>query len=204
MSSVVDRFLKMPVYVHLLSVTAFFCIVVLVVFNRIDAYTNHNQAVVVPDVKGLQLEDAAPFFAKNMLRYSVIDSVYSKEAKPGAIVELTPAANSKVKKNRIVYVTVNAKTEETAPLPEITDVSYRQAYALLKSRGFAFLDIKYVKSEYRDLAIGVEYGGKMVKSGTRIPLTARLVLVIGDGNIADADSINEGKPQIIGGDESWF
>jgi hypothetical protein len=204
MNSLADRFFKLPVYVHILSVTAFFCVIVILFLHRLDAYTNHNQAVIIPDVKGLQVEDAVPLFEKNMLRYVIIDSIFSKEVKPGAIVELMPEVNSKVKKNRIVYITINAKTEEMAPLPDVKDISYRQAYAIIKSRGFINVEIKYVSSEFRDLAIGVEYGGKFVQPEARIPLNAKLTLVLGDGHIDQTDSINEQQTEIIDGNESWF
>ncbi|HCC51093.1 MAG TPA: hypothetical protein DEQ30_02800 [Porphyromonadaceae bacterium] len=117
-----------------------------------------------------------------------------------------PEANAKVKKNRIVSVTVNAKTEETEPIPDIEDISFRQAYALLRARGFMDVEYKYVSGEYRDLTIGVEYGGRMVNAGTRVPLTAKLILVISDGNVTPEDSstVDEENIEIIGGDESWF
>lgn len=206
MKSIFNKIFQLPVYIHLLAVIMTCCIVIYVVLKGIDGYTNHNQAVHVPDVRGLQIEDAAPFLEQNMLRYVIIDSIYSKEVTPGAIVELLPEANSKVKKNRIVYLTVNAKTEETAIIPEITDISFRQAYALLRARGFMDVEWKYVSGEYRDLTIGVEYGGQMINSGTRVPLTAKLILVISDGYVIphEADSVTIEKPEIIGGDESWF
>jgi beta-lactam-binding protein with PASTA domain len=202
---ITDKLLKAPVYVNILIVLALLFIVGWLTLLWIDTYTNHNKAVVVPDVRGLQIEEAEPYFSKNLLRYVIIDSVYSKAATPGAIVDIIPDANTKVKKNRIVYVTVNAKSEETAPVPEITDISYRQAYALLKSRGFQNVDLKYVSGEFRDLAIGVEYRGKMVKTGDRIPLASKISLVLSDGHIvAQGDSIKEDKPKIIGGNETWF
>lgn len=204
MKAFFDKIFNLPVYVHLLAVIATTCVLVYIVLKGIDMYTNHNQAVQVPDVKGLQIEDAEAFFAHNKLRFEIIDSVYSKEAMPGAIVELRPEANSRVKKNRIVYITVNAKSEETAPIPEVTDISFREALALLEARGFKGIEWKYVKSDYRDLAVGVQYGGQIVPSGTRVPLTAKLILLIGDGNIIPEDSIPTEKPEIIGGDESWF
>lgn len=206
MKSIFNKIFQLPVYIHLLAVIMTCCIVIYVVLKGIDGYTNHNQAVHVPDVRGLQVEDAAPFLEQNLLRYVIIDSIYSKEVTPGAIVELLPEANSKVKKNRIVYLTVNAKTEETAIIPEITDISFRQAYALLRARGFMDVEWKYVSGEYRDLTIGVEYGGQMINSGTRVPLTAKLILVISDGYVIphEADSVTIEKPEIIGGDESWF
>ncbi|MDR1523731.1 MAG: PASTA domain-containing protein [Tannerella sp.] len=205
MKSFIDKIFKLPVYVHLLAVGVFMCLIICFVLKSIDSYTNHNQAVHVPDVRGLQVKDAAPFFEQNRLRYVIVDSIFSKDAAPGAIVELLPEANSKVKKNRIVYVTVNAKTEETAPVPDITDISFRQAYALLSARGFIDVEHKYVSGEYRDLTLGVEYEGRMINSGTRVPLTAKLTLVVSDGNIMpqEDDSI-ENIVEIIGGDESWF
>ncbi|MDR1097052.1 MAG: PASTA domain-containing protein [Tannerella sp.] len=206
MKSVFDNIFKMPVYVHLLVILALSCLLVYIVLKGIDSYTNHNQAVYVPDVRGLQIEDAVPFFEQNRLHYVIIDSIFSKEVTPGAIVELMPEANAKVKKNRIVYVTVNAKTEETAPVPDIADISFRQAYALLRARGFMDVEYKYVSGEYRDLTVGVEYGGRIISTGTRVPLTAKLILVISDGNIMpqDSDTLNEDHLEIISGDENWF
>jgi beta-lactam-binding protein with PASTA domain len=198
MKSVFDNLFKMPIYAHLLVIAALSCLIIYIVLKGIDSYTNHNQAVHIPDVRGLQIEDAAPFFKQNMLRYTIVDSIFSKDVTPGAIVELMPEANAKVKKNRIVYVTVNAKTEETAPIPDIADISFRQAYALLKARGFMDIEYKYVSGEYRDLTVGVEYGGQMINTGTRVPLTAKLILVIGDGHIMPQDS------DVIEEEESWF
>jgi len=205
MKSFFDKLFKLPVYIHILAVILLSCLTVFTVMRQVDVYTNHNQAVTVPDVRGLQIEDAAPFFEKNMLRFTVIDSVYMREKTPGAIIELMPEANSKVKKKRIVYVTVNAKTEETAVIPDHVDISFRQALALLKSQGFKDVEWKYITGEYKDLTVGVEYGGQMVKSGTRVPLRAKLILVVSDGNIHSADSSAlTGGTGIIEGDESWF
>ena len=99
----------------------------------LDKYTRHNQAVVIPDVKGLTVESAEPLLAERGIRYNIIDSVFSKDVPPGAIVELVPEPGSKVKEGRIVFVTINAKTSQMAAMPEVQDLSFRQAYALLRS-----------------------------------------------------------------------
>ena len=207
-NSFLNKIFRLPVYIHLLAISTFACITVYIVLKSIDAYTNHNQAVHVPDIRGLQIEEAAPFLEKNLLSYSIVDSVYSKDVTPGAIFELMPEANSKVKKNRTIYITVNAKTEETAIIPDIEDMSYsfRQAYAILKAKGFMGVEWKYVTGEYPDLALGVEYGGQMVKKGARVPLSAKLILVISDGNGAaqKRESISEDNPEPIVGGETWY
>ena len=112
------------------------CALVYGTLSWLDSYTRHNEAVVVPDVKGLSLENAEKLFANSGLRYNVIDSVFSKDVNPGDIVEVVPEAGSKVKQGRIVFVTINALTAQMASMPEVADLSFRQAYAVLRSLGF--------------------------------------------------------------------
>ena len=54
------------------------CALVFGTLKWLDSYTRHNEAVVVPDVKGLGMEEAAEFFKNSNLRYNVIDSVFFK------------------------------------------------------------------------------------------------------------------------------
>ena len=206
MKSIFKKIFTLPVYIHLLAVIVLSFFVVYTVLKFIDSYTNHNQAVLVPDIRNLQIEDAAPVLEQKLLRYTIVDSIYTKEKAPGAIIDLTPEVNSKVKKNRIIYITINAQSEESKTIPDLTFISYRQAYAYLKSLGFKDVEEKYVSGEYRDLTVGVEYKGALVASGTRVPLSAKLILVISDGNIEPENSentIEENKEQVEGV-ENWF
>ena len=130
------KLIKNPYVLNLLLAVVVACALIYGTLVWLDKYTRHNEAVVVPDVKGLKIEEAAEFFKNNNLRYNVIDSVFSKDVDPGAIVELVPSAGSKVKEGRIVFITVNALTSQMATIPEVEDLSFRQAYALLKARGF--------------------------------------------------------------------
>ena len=206
MKSFLNKIFQLPVIVHLMVMMVVFVMVGYITLKVIDSYTNHNQAVLVPDVKGLQVEDAIPFLEKYQLRHVIIDSIYSREQLPGAIVELMPEANAKVKRNRVIYITINAKTEEMALIPNVTDISYREAYARVRTSGFKYVEPKYVAGEHLNLTIGVEYEGRMINAGTRLPLSARLILVVCDGNILQSDSITiAGETPIpIGDNESWF
>ena len=154
----------------------------------LDIYTRHNEAVVIPDVKGMTIEEAAPFLAEKGIRYNIIDSVFSKDVDPGAIVEIVPTPGSKVKEGRIVFVTINAKTSQMARIPEVQDLSFRQAYALLTSIGFKAIEVKYVAGDYKDLAIGVEWNGKILEEGQHVPLNAHLTLVV-SGGFEESDSL---------------
>ena len=205
MISYIKKLFGLPVIIHLLVIICLSFVVVYVALKYIDTYTNHSQAVLVPDIRGLQIEDAAPLLELKQLRYTIIDSIYLKDTRPGAIVELLPEVNERVKKNRIIYITINAKSEESAPIPDVTDISFRQAFAYLKSLGFNNVEEKYVSGEYRDLTVGVEYNGQLVNSGTRVPLTANLILVISNGSNEPHDSTTiEEKSENTESDENWF
>ena len=79
----------------------------------LDNYTRHGEAVVVPDVKGMNLRIAENELDKQSLKSIVIDSSYVKGIAPGAILEQNPAGGSKVKSGRTVYLTVNADSALT-------------------------------------------------------------------------------------------
>lgn len=171
----------------------------------LDIYTQHGQAVVVPDVKGLSLQEAETFFQNNGLSYSVIDSVHSKSVKPGSIVEVSPEAGSKVKEGRIIYVTINAFSAQTASIPDVTDMSFRQAQALLAAQGFTSIEIAYVQGQYKDLAIGVEANGRRLNEGDKVPLTTPLLLKVSSGDSSFVDDSTSVIPTVIENDEEkWF
>lgn len=52
----------------------------------------------VPKLAGLQVEEANAILKSKGLHIEIIDSIYQKDAVPGAIIEQVPEENSKVKK----------------------------------------------------------------------------------------------------------
>ena len=192
------KLIKNPYVLNLLLAVVVACALVFGTLKWLDSYTRHNEAVVVPDVKGLGMEEAAEFFKNSNLRYNVIDSVFSKDVKPGAIVELVPMAGSKVKEGRIVFV------------PEVEDLSFRQAYAILRARGFEKIEIEYVPGDFKDLALGVELHGRALQKGEHVPLTAPLVLKVSSGDAEmSADSLglpDDSVPveSLDSEEENWF
>lgn len=204
------KLIKNPYVLNLLLAVVVACALVFGTLKWLDSYTRHNEAVVVPDVKGLGMEEAAEFFKNSNLRYNVIDSVFSKDVKPGAIVELVPMAGSKVKEGRIVFVTVNALTSQMATIPEVEDLSFRQAYAILRARGFEKIEIEYVPGDFKDLALGVELHGRALQKGEHVPLTAPLVLKVSSGD-AEMPADSFGLPDdsvpvesLDSEEENWF
>ena len=200
------KLIKNPYVLNLLLAVVVTCGLIYGTLKWLDKYTRHNEAVVVPDVKGLKVEEAAEFFKNNNLRYNVIDSVFSKDVDPGAIVELVPSAGSKVKEGRIVFITVNALTSQMATIPEVEDLSFRQAYALLKARGFEKVEIEYVPGDFKDLAVSVDLRGRTLAKGEHVPLTAPLVLKVssGDAELPTDSLSNMPVESLDSEEENWF
>ena len=67
------------------------------------------------------------------------------------------------------------------PVPDVNDVSFRQADAMLKSIGLNVSSVEYSPSEYKDLVIAIKYRGRNISSGMRVPEGSSLVLVVGSG-----------------------
>ena len=170
-----------PILVHLVSAILVFCFVIFIALQGLNVYTLHNQAIVIPEVKGLLMDEASVMLDNKGLRYTVIDSVFTNEVKPGAIVEMIPAIGSKVKKGRILFITLNAFSAQMAAIPDIMDISLRQGEALIKVQGFTSIEIKYVNGPHRDLILGIEWMGRDLNVGDYVPLTAALILKVGDG-----------------------
>lgn len=147
----------------------------------IDFYTHHGESVTIPDLRGQYVEEAEVQLSKQGLFPQVIDSVYVRDKRPGTIVEQVPPAGSAVKSNRAIYLIINAIKAKKIPLPDVRDVSYRQASAMLTSVGLSVSSVVYTPSEYKDLVVDVKYHGQSVNSGLRLPEGASLVLVVGSG-----------------------
>lgn len=147
----------------------------------IDFYTHHGESEVIPDLRGSYVEEAQVLLAKKGLYPVVIDSVYVRDKKLGTIIDQIPAPNSTVKTNRPVYIIINSRKVKQVTLPEINDVSYRQADAMLQSMGLSVANVEYAPSEYKDLVIEVKFHGRTILPGTRVPEGSALVLVVGNG-----------------------
>ena len=154
----------------------------------IDFYTHHGESETIPDLRGQYVEEADQVLAKQGLYTQVIDSVYVRDKKLGTIVDQIPPANSTVKTNRAIYLIINSRQIRKVPLPDVSDVSYRQADAMLKSIGLTVGSVEYTPSEYKDLVTDVKFHGQSVSPGTRIPEGSSLILIVGSG-LGDSISI---------------
>jgi beta-lactam-binding protein with PASTA domain len=185
-----EFFKKHYILKHLLLLVIIVVLLFIGLIFWLDNYTRHDEQKLVPDVIGMTEENAATLILGRELNYDIVDSVFRTGAIPGAVVDQDPKAGSFVKKERKIYLIVNAKSAQMTALPDVVDLSLRQAGALLTGADFKIKEVVYKPSDYRDLVLEVIYNEEKVNAGDEIPTFSELVLHIGDGGIQEVkDSI---------------
>ena len=155
-------------------------------FVFIDYWVDHGEECIVPNVTGLNYNVAKQKIESENLIIEIKDSIFDEGLKPGLIVMQMPKGNTKVKPQRIIYVTIVSHTPKIITIPEkLTDssASLRRTMSILTSLGIKKerINIKIVESEYKDLVINATYNGIPLNTGTKIPVTATITLEVGEG-----------------------
>jgi len=159
------------------------------------SYTEHGVEVEVLDVRGLVVAEAKPLLEDQGLHLVVIDSTYSDKVPFGSIVEQDPRPNSHAKHGRAVYVTINATAKRKITMPDLQDMSYRQAETTLRGLGLVVDTVyDYEPSMFRDLVLDVKCDGVSVQPGEKIPVGTTVRLVVGFGRGTEQVEV----PSVIG------
>jgi len=156
-------------------------ILVIVIVKGMKNYTKHGQEIEVPQITGLYPSEAEMLLQSSGLNLEIIDSTFSSKVPLGTIVEQNPPMESKVKEGRAIYVVINASAQRRVVMPELHDISIRQAENMLKQLGLQVKDIVYEASEYRDLVLDVRQDSVPIETGTKVVEGSALTLVVGKG-----------------------
>lgn len=200
-----------------LNIIAMIVVVIVMVFGVLkwlDIHTHHGETVMVPDVKGMTVEEATKMLRNHGLVCVISDTKYVKDKAAGIILDLKPGVGEKVKEGRTVYLTVNTLDIPLRVIPDVADnSSLRQAEAKLQSAGFKLAEIQLIQGE-RDWVYGVKYQGRQLTTGEKVPVGASLTLMVGNGagDMTEEDSIDTDtdteKPVVSetspAQDDSWF
>lgn len=152
----------------------------LIAFFSLRYYTKHGEGLDVPEVKGLTVAQAVSKLEALGLRYE-LDSVYMMDKPPGIVTDQDPDANTFVKANRTIYLTINTAQAPNVKFPDIEAKSLREAQAILESYRLKLGDTTYKPDVARDVVLEAFFGGQPIKAGEILPTGSRVNLVLGDG-----------------------
>lgn len=180
-NSAKNFFLSRKFLYNVLGIIAFYIgfIVVFALFVR--WYTQHGESIQVPDVKGKNFADAVNVLKSANLNYSIADSMFDDSKPPLAVMDQNPEPKSSVKNDRTIYLTVNAKTAPQILLPDLKDVSLKQASMILASYGLKVGELTYKPDLAKDVVLETSSGGKTLEAGATVKKGSKIDLVLGDG-----------------------
>lgn len=157
-------------------------------------YTKHGSSRAVPDVKGMTLSEAQNLIEDKGLNVQVSDSVYDKSLPLGAVVDQDPKADAKVKKNRTIFLVMNASNPEMTKVPNVVGVSIRQASAMLEGAGFETGTISYIPDIATNNVLAQKYKGIEITENKLVPKGSKIDLVLGKGVGLESTKV----PNVVG------
>lgn len=164
-----------------LSIISLFVILMLT-YQWLSSFTNHGETVTVPDLHGMKFKELKSFLSQKSLNVQISDSsVFILDKPPGIVIEQDPAPNEKVKENRTIYVTITRTVPPGVHLPNLVDVSQRQAVAILNSYGLKTGKSIYKPDLAKDAVLAMMFNGQTINPGAEIPKGSVIDLVLGDG-----------------------
>ena len=144
--------------------------------------TKHGQAITVPNLKGIPVDEMQHILSARHLRYKITqDVLYFPNYPPDVVLEQYPKAGARVKEGRSIYITLNATQPPEVLMPNLVDGSVRNAHISLKSRGLGYHTITYVTDIAKNAVLEQLYKGQPIAPGTRIAQGSKIDLVVGAG-----------------------
>ncbi|MBB5623751.1 PASTA domain-containing protein [Pedobacter cryoconitis] len=165
---------------NLIAAIATVAILLFIAFFSLRYYTKHGQGLNVPAVKGMAFNQAVSKLEALGLRYEV-DSVYIMDLPPGTVIDQDPEANTFVKDNRTIYLTINTAQAPNVKFPDVQFKSFIEAQAIIASFGLKVGDTVYKADVSKDVVLEVSFGGSSIKPGDVIPKGSKIDLLLGDG-----------------------
>ncbi|CAZ94748.1 PASTA domain-containing protein [Zobellia galactanivorans] len=181
------NFLKSRVFFIQLGLAIVLLVVVSIfVLRWLSSTTNHGEFVEVPNFAKMSVPDMRKSAEAAKLRYEVLDSAnFNPEYPRFSIIEQNPPAGSKVKENRKIYLTVNPSGYKKVSVPNIIQVTQRNATSMLRAVGLDVQRVTYIDQLGKDMVYYIKYKGKQIKPGDKLPKTSKIELVCGNGSITD-------------------
>jgi eukaryotic-like serine/threonine-protein kinase len=176
------RFLISKVFIKILLLAIGIAIVILfITWRGLAIYTQHGKHLTVPDYTGLTLDDIEQYRIGKDFEFIVLDSVFDNTLPKGSIVHHDPPPNSRVKKNRKIYLTTVAFLPEQVSMPDLVDLTFRQALSSLETHGLKIGKLDYVPDIAKNAVLQQIYEGEIIEPGSFITRGSSIDLVLGQG-----------------------
>ncbi len=176
--SILFRFFADRKLYYLIIGLVLFGVISLIAMDRIimPSYTNHDKGITVPNISRMSLEEAQGVLESRGLRHELARKRSNEAFPPDYVIDQTPGAGMLVKPNRKVYVTVNTASTPLVTVPEVEDLSLRNATIQLQNSGLQRGNVTYESSRFRNSVLR-----QSIPAGREVDHNSTVDLIVGDG-----------------------
>lgn len=171
--------------------------VILLILLLLRVFTRHGREFEMPSFIGQNAQELTQRGKSEGFVFEVSDNLYENGKEAGTVLKQDPAPGEKVKKGRKVYLTVAAAEPPTIKMPELHDISLRQAQLILDSQGLLLDKVIEKPSPYENAVLDVLYRGHSISAGTEIKMGEKITLVIGKdiSDLPEEETTEEVEPE---------
>jgi beta-lactam-binding protein with PASTA domain len=135
------------------------------------AYTNHNEGITVPDLTHLSFDEAKNIINEYGFRFDLVEKRTNSALPPLYIIEQNPSAGTIVKPNRKIHLVVNTASLPTVRVPDLKNLSVRNAILQLQNNDLQIGTINYQTSRFKNVIGQSIEAGKAIKKGSKVSFT---------------------------------
>ena len=152
------------------------------IFFGLGFVTQHNKYVKVPELIGLSISKAIEAAKYKSLNIIILDSAkFNPNHPPLTVLEQFPNHNKEVKKGRKIYLTLNPVGYKKMKVPNLIQITLRNAETLLNAVGFELGELIYKDNIGKDMVLEMRHEGKKIEPGHTLPQREKIDLVLGNG-----------------------
>ena len=170
-----------PLWANILLGIGVLLVLFFIFLQSLSWINRHDQTLAVPSVTGKSYDEAKKLLEGQGFDVEVQDTVYNDTAALLSVVKQFPSADTRVKMNRTVYLTINRDAAPDIEMPKLVGQSFRSAQITLQQQKLKLEDTIYKNDFATDQVLEQLYKGQPIKEGTKIPMGSGIVLVVSRG-----------------------
>jgi len=181
-------------YIHLLIAFVLMVVMLWLVLVSLDSFTRHGDVYIVPDFNGMTMKQLEEKQYDDFFTLEIIDSVYNKTMGKGEVITQSPMSGSKVKQGRHIYLTIVSEKPESVMMPNLKNLSLRQALVTLEQNDLRIGELEYVDYFAMNAVVEQLEDGQPIEPGKEILKGTVIDLQVGKGST----SVSVAIPMLIG------
>lgn len=180
--------------VNILVVVVLMVLLVMLFFGSLDYLTKHGQYEKVPSIIGKNIDIARKTLENKGFEVEIQDSLYIDSVPRLAVIKQSPEAETNVKVNRTIYLTINRAEPPLIEMPNLVGFSLQNARMYLQNLGLHLGDTTFRPDIAKNAVLEQLYNGQPIKAGTKIFMGSTISFVLGNG----VGTLEMAVPDLIG------